>query len=706
MSDNDCGGGKRVCAPPKLERTVFTKLLIANRSEIACRIIASARRLGMRTVAVYSEADATALHVRLADEAFPLGPAPARQSYLNASRLLEVAHASGAQAVHPGYGFLSENAEFAAACAAAGIAFVGPSASAIEAMGDKAAAKERMRRAGIPVLPGYQGEEQSLVHLQREALAVGFPLIVKPSGGGGGKGMQIVREAQALGAALEAARRIAAAAFGDERLLIERYLPSARHVEAQVLADRHGQVVHLFDRDCSVQRRHQKLIEEAPAPQVPAPVRAQLVEAACAVAREIGYEGAGTVEFLLEGDAFYFMEMNTRLQVEHPVTEAITGLDLVEWQLRIAAGESLGFTQRELRAQGHAIEVRVCAEDPAEDFRPGAGQLQLAQWPSGAGIRVDTGFETGDTVPSHYDSLIAKVIAHGNTRAEVLGRLQAALASTRVAGVPTNIAWLAGALASRELRAGAVDTRFLAQHAPRALSDAERTQLAALAAAAHAYAAAAHSVSAGDTPWSAQDGFRVGAPARIAVRLRAQAELWQGTVQLEAAGRVSVHALSGARWEYLIEPQGASPVVPRVAPEVVPQVALQGALIGAAPPGQLIGVRPAQGGARGWVFLQGPRLHVWHQGLELAAVSEWTEAAVASVRRASGGLSTPLPGTVVSVQVKPGDHVSAGQVLLVVEAMKMEHALRAPEDGIVKAVKVRVGDRVDESSSLLELEGA
>jgi 3-methylcrotonyl-CoA carboxylase alpha subunit len=659
---------------------VFRKLLIANRGEIACRIARSAQRLGVRVVAVYSDADAGARHTRLADEAWPLGPAPARQSYLNVERVLETARLAQAEAIHPGYGFLSENAEFAAACARAGLAFVGPPAQAIAAMGDKAAAKGRMQIAGIPVLPGYQGAAQEPAVLEREAAQIGLPLIIKPSAGGGGKGMQIVREPGELGGAIAAARRIAASAFGNERLLLERYLPNARHVEVQVLADRAGQVLHLLDRDCSVQRRHQKLIEEAPAPGLSEALRVRLAQAACAVAREIGYVSAGTVEFMVEGEAFYFLEMNTRLQVEHPVTEAITGLDLVEWQLRIAAGEPLSLAQSELRAAGHAIEARVCAEDPAQDFRPGAGRLRFAHWPAGPCLRVDTGFEEGDSVPSHYDSLLAKVIAHGRTRTEALERLQRALADTHIVGVPTNTPWLAAALDTAAFRAGGVDTQFASRFAPAIVDESRRGALATLAAAARVFSLLARRES---SPWSWGDNFRIGADVGIPVRLRAGERIWRSLVLVEDAQRNRVRVRP-------VEPEG-----PEVCIVLEPHREAR-----------LLTLRPLSGGAPALAWVEAERIHIWQEASELEVESEWTEAAERAAHRPAGSLSTTLPGTVVSVQVKPGDRVAAGQPLLVIEAMKMEHTLRAPRDGTVKTVKVRVGDRVDESSALLELEGA
>ncbi|MGH8266787.1 MAG: acetyl-CoA carboxylase biotin carboxylase subunit, partial [Steroidobacteraceae bacterium] len=422
---------------------MIKSVLVANRGEIACRIFRTARRLGLRTIAVFSDADAGARHTREADEALHIGPAAARDSYLDIGRVIAAARASGAQAIHPGYGFLSENAQFAQACADAGLTFVGPPPAAIAALGSKIVAKSRMRDAGVPVLPGFAGARQELGELAAAAREAGLPLIIKPAAGGGGKGMQIVRQVSELVPALAAARRLAESAFGDGTLLLERYLPAPRHVEVQVFADTHGNFVHLGDRDCSTQRRHQKLIEEAPAPALPDAVRERLRAAALVVAREIGYVSAGTVEFLLDGPEFYFMEMNTRLQVEHTVTEAVTGLDLVEWQLRIAAGEPLPLSQEAVRLEGHAIEARVCAEDPERGFLPSAGRLQLMQWPALDAVRVDAGFASGDTVPDCYDSLLGKVIAWAPDRGRAAATLASALSQTYCAGVHTNERWLA-----------------------------------------------------------------------------------------------------------------------------------------------------------------------------------------------------------------------------------------------------------------------
>jgi 3-methylcrotonyl-CoA carboxylase alpha subunit len=655
---------------------VLRKVLIANRGEIACRIARTARRLGLTVAGVYSQADAQARHVRLCDEAWPIGAAAADASYLNGEAILEAARRCGAQAIHPGYGFLSENEAFAAACAAAGIAFVGPPAAAIAAMGDKAAAKERMRRAGIPVLPGYQGEEQALAALERHGRELGFPLIIKPSGGGGGKGMHIVQAGGELRAALEASRRIALSAFGDERLLLERYLPAPRHVEVQVLADASGQVLHLFDRDCSVQRRHQKLIEEAPAPHLAPALRAGLAEAACRVAQEVGYVGAGTVEFLVAGPEFFFMEMNTRLQVEHPVTEAITGLDLVEWQLRIAAGEALSLTQREVAAQGHAVEVRVCAEDPARDFLPGAGTLRLAAWPSEA-VRVDSGFDTGDTVPPQYDSLLGKIIAHAPTREEAIGRLRAALNSTLISGVPTNVEWLAGALDSRAFRAGPVDTGFVAHHRAGSRevsgSGAAAEALVPFAAAARVLALQAGGRPA--SPWALPDGFRLGGPQPIEVRLSGGEEALRPRVRVRSSSAVEVLAADG-------------PV----------RIELESFESG------LLTLRAADGGARAQALVSGRQVEAWRNAQHAVFTTESVDEAAGAARTPAGSLTTTLPGVIVSVQAAPGEHVSAGQTLVVVEAMKMEHAIRAPAAGVVEAVRVRLGDRVREGETLVTMQ--
>src|SRR6266702_728471 len=445
---------------------MFSKILIANRGEIACRIIRTARRMGIATVAVYSEADAAALHVALADEARLIGPPPARESYLDIAAVIAAARDSGAAAVHPGYGFLSENAEFAEACAKAGLVFIGPSPEVIRAMGSKAAAKALMEAHGVPVVPGYHGAEQHEGRLVAEAGRIGFPVMIKASAGGGGRGMRIVAGVGEFAAALDGARREAVGAFGDDRMLIERYLAAPRHIEVQVFGDAHGNAVHLFERDCSIQRRHQKIIEEAPAPGLDPAQRAAIGNAALKAARAVGYVGAGTVEFIVPtdkkaGDAFYFMEMNTRIQVEHPVTEAVTGVDLVEWQLRIAAGEELPLRQEELALNGHAIEARLYAENPARDFLPSTGTLHALHLPEGEGVRVESGVRAGDSVSPFYDPMIAKLIAWGEDRETARARLRRALGDTALVGVATNLGFLTRVAADPDFAAGRVDTRFI-----------------------------------------------------------------------------------------------------------------------------------------------------------------------------------------------------------------------------------------------------
>jgi 3-methylcrotonyl-CoA carboxylase alpha subunit len=653
-------------------------LLVANRGEIACRIFRSARRLGWRTVAVFSDADARARHTREADEAVWIGPAPARDSYLNSERLLAAARASGADFIHPGYGFLSENAAFARACADAGVTFVGPPAAAIAAMGSKIVAKNRMREAGVPVLPGYAGPEQDLKELAGAAHTVGLPLIIKPAAGGGGKGMQIVRQESELTAALAAARRLAESAFGDGALLLERFLPTPRHVEVQVFGDTQGNLLHLGDRDCSAQRRHQKLLEEAPAPNVPDAVRARLRAAALIVAREIGYVSAGTVEFLYDGREFYFMEMNTRLQVEHTVTEAVTGLDLVEWQLRVAMGEPLPLKQDEVRLSGHAIEARVCAEDPERNFLPSAGRLSLMQWPAGESVRVDAGFESGDTVPDCYDSLLGKVIAWAPERELAAARLAAALTHTYCAGVHTNERWLARVLRSR---------RFLDVRHNIALLDKGAAEFAgpsgappeALILAALAVHAAQS--SADTSPWALRDGFTPNLPAAVSYTLGCKGHTHTVELSFGAGGR----------------PQAASVDVRTLLQ--VADVSYDAGGSGAATIAARLVERRRQAHCR----VEADHVTLWEEDAQYELVVEDPRTREFSASASSGGLKTPLPGVVVSVPVSVGQKVAAGEVLMVIEAMKMEHTITAPYAGTVQAIHFARGDRVPEASQLLEL---
>jgi 3-methylcrotonyl-CoA carboxylase alpha subunit len=652
---------------------VIKSLLVANRGEIACRIFRTARRLGVRTVAVFSDADAGARHVRAADEAIRIGPAAARDSYLDGTRIIAAARASGAEAIHPGYGFLSENAGFARACEQAGLLFVGPPASSIEAMGSKILAKQRMQARGVPVLPGYAGEQQDLAHLKAAAAAAGLPLIVKPAAGGGGKGMQIIREPSQIEAALAAARRLAESAFGDGALLLERYLPAPRHLEVQVFADAHGHFVHLGDRDCSTQRRHQKLIEEAPAPAVPEGVRTRLREAALIVAREIGYVGAGTVEFLFDGSEFYFMEMNTRLQVEHTVTEAVTGLDLVEWQLRVASGEALPLSQEQVRIEGHAIEARVCAEDPARGFLPSAGTLALLEWPRMQHVRVDAGFGTGDTVPDSYDSLLGKVIAWAPARAEAAARLAHALEHTYAAGVHTNEHWLARILTS---------PRFLEVRHNIALLDQAAAEFAtatgctreSLVLAALAYQARPPAAAMPLNPWDIADAFTPNRAALLPLRFACGAH--EHMVELEyQRGRVVRARCDGTAVELADIAVAEGTVAARLDADY----------------------------RQGRYLRNGARVYVWRDAEACELTLDDPRTREFSASAAQGGLTSPLPGVVVSVPVVLGQHVKAGEVLMVIEAMKMEHAISAPHAGAVSAIHFARGERVPEGSALLEL---
>ena len=669
---------------------MFGKILIANRGEIACRVIATARSLGIRTVAVYSDADRGARHVALADEARRLGPAPARESYLDGGAVLAAAREAGAEAIHPGYGFLSENAAFARACQAAGVVFIGPSAEAIAAMGDKSAAKALMAKAGVPLVPGYHGDRQDGDFLAREAVRIGFPVLVKACAGGGGKGMRVVRSGAEFAAALEGAQREAQAAFGDARVLIERYLERPRHIEVQVFGDSHGNVVHLFERDCSVQRRHQKVLEEAPAPGMTAGRRREMGAAAVAAAQAIGYTGAGTVEFITEQDGrFYFMEMNTRLQVEHPVTEMITGLDLVRWQLLVAAGEALPLAQGELQMRGHAIEARVYAERPEKGFLPSTGTLRHLRAPHGAEfdaargpLRVDSGVRRGDAITPHYDPMIAKLIAWGETRDEALARLRAALEEYEIVGVATNVQFLGRIARSKAFSAAHLDTGLIERardelFPPQQAAADEDLAAAALAELlAEQEQAAALAGASGDphSPWHRVDGWRL--------NLGSHHEF--SFAEGERVHRVAVHFTpAGLR----LEVDGR-------------EYALAGERTRDA-----LGLSLDGRAFRARVVRDGPDWHVFRAGAHRVLALR-AEQAPPEADAALGSLAAPMPGKVIQVLVAAGAEVAKGAPLLVLEAMKMEHTITAPRAGRVKQIRYRPGDQVLEGAQLLELEDA
>jgi 3-methylcrotonyl-CoA carboxylase alpha subunit len=635
---------------------LFDKILISNRGEIACRLMRTAKRLGIATVAVYSEADAGALHVAMADEAILIGPPPARESYLDIARIIDAAKRSGAQAIHPGYGFLSENADFAAACEAAGIVFIGPPAAAMRAMGSKAEAKSLMAKAGVPLVPGYHGDEQSDARLTKEARAIGYPLLLKASAGGGGKGMRIVHAERELAEALAGARREAKAAFGDDRLLIEKYLIDPRHIEVQVFADRNGNCIHLFERDCSIQRRHQKLIEEAPAPDLTAAQRSALGKLAIAAARAVDYRGAGTVEFVAVGGAFYFIEMNTRLQVEHVVTEMITGLDLVEWQIRVAAGEALPLGQNAIKRHGHAIEVRLYAEDPARDYMPSAGTIGLLRFPvESEAVRIETGYRQGDRISPYYDALIAKLIAWGETRDAALQRLHAALSATAVAGIACNRALLQRIVAHPDFAARAGDTGFIARHPEMLRHDAPPLAAVAAAALSIVHEGPRRSLDP-HSPWQRRDFWRLGGTASAAFRFAAGDVVHQ--VRLQDRDRCEV--------------DGQSVEAPRDASIL-------------------------RLGDAFWVVLPDATCRLTY--IDQLGPSE---------RRAAigGKIIAPMPGKISAVLVSPGATVQRGQTLMVIEAMKMEHAIAAPDDGVIEAIDFAPGALVEEGVELLRMKAS
>ncbi len=657
---------------------MFGSVLIANRGEIACRIARTAKRLGMRTIAVYSAADAEALHVRVCDEAYPVGPAEARASYLSIERLIEAARRAHAECIHPGYGFLSENADFAEACARAGPVFVGPPPAAIRAMGLKDRAKALMEAAGVPVVPGYHGERQEPRFLKEKAYEIGYPVLIKPAAGGGGRGLRRVERHAEFEAALEAAIRESAAAFGTSRVLIEKYVAAPRHIEIQIFADRHGDVIHLGERDCSLQRRHQKIIEEAPAPGMTADLRAQMGAAAIEAAHAVGYSGAGTVEFVADGTAglragaFWFIEMNTRLQVEHPVTEAITGLDLVEWQFRIAAGERLPLAQEQVRQQvrlhGHAVEARVYAEDVENGFLPSPGRIAALQWP--ADVRIDAGVEAGSNVPPFYDPMIAKLIANAPTREAVLDRLKNALDRTVIAGPRTNLAFLMALCRAPAFRSGRVDTGFIDRNLAALGAIPHEPDYAAAALGAARLVAQSFDSSTGevvtdlgngdlgngevDSPWSARDGFQLGGTRSVTIPIVVDGDSIEATVSYAADGvRVAVNRASPAE--------------------------------------------DAQ------TFAAGADVYVLRHGRQ-TRVRLADFAASAAAEAGAGTITAPMHGRLLEIFVQLGDHVAAGQRLAIIEAMKMEHTLSAPFAGTVRALAAAPGAQLVEGGEIMLIE--
>ncbi|RYF07121.1 MAG: acetyl/propionyl/methylcrotonyl-CoA carboxylase subunit alpha [Comamonadaceae bacterium] len=673
---------------------MFKKILIANRGEIACRVAATARRLGVRTVAVYSDADAGAKHVAVCDEAVHIGGSAPKDSYLRWERILAAAQATGAQAIHPGYGFLSENEEFAQACADAGLVFIGPPPSAIKDMGLKAESKQLMEKAGVPLVPGYHGADQDPALLQREADRIGYPVLIKASAGGGGKGMRAVDRSEDFAAALASCQREAINSFGDDAVLIEKYVQRPRHIEIQVFGDTQGNCVYLFERDCSVQRRHQKVLEEAPAPGMTPELRERMGEAAVAAARAVNYVGAGTVEFIVEQPGgyerpdqmkFFFMEMNTRLQVEHPVTEAITGQDLVEWQLRVASGEPLPCTQQDLRITGHAIEARICAENPDNNFLPATGTLQVYRKPASSSferssVRIDDGVREGDAISPFYDSMIAKLIVHGDTREQALARLDDALAQTHIVGLSTNVQFLRRVARTDAFTQAKLDTALIPREQD-SLFHQEPVGLPLAAAAAVAQTLLRERATEGVDPFSKRDGWR-----SHGVQRRPFAFEFAG-----APAKATLGYLPGGALELAVG-EGES--------------AVTGALAFAEAHGGAIDLQFAGQRTRATAYAHGEAVEIFMpQGATRIGTIDLL--AHAGETQAEGGrLTAPMPGKVVSFAVKAGDTVTKGQALAVMEAMKMEHTIAAPADGVVQELLYAPGDQVTEGSELLKLSAA
>ncbi len=685
---------------------MFNKILIANRGEIACRVAATCARLAIKTVAVYSDVDARAQHVSACDEAVHIGGNTPAESYLNGQRIIEAALATGAQAIHPGYGFLSENAGFAQACADAGLVFIGPSPVSIEAMGLKAESKRLMGAAGVPLVPGYHGSDQDPALLQREADAIGYPVLIKASAGGGGRGLRVVNHADEFEAALTSCQREAIHSFGSDAVLIEKYVQRPRHIEVQVFGDTHGNYVHLFERDCSVQRRHQKVLEEAPAPGMTDALRTEMGAAAVAAARAVNYVGAGTVEFIVEQKPdgsmnFFFMEMNTRLQVEHPVTEAITGQDLVAWQLRVAAGEKLPLQQDQLHITGHAIEARLCAENPDHDFLPSTGTLQMLRWPEGVtfargAVRVDSGVREGDVISPYYDSMLAKLIVHGANRVEALARLDRALAQTQIVGLHSNVQFLRHVLQSPSFAQAELDTALIAREQNRLLNQ-EKLGLPLTAAAHIASTLVAERALQNPDPFSRRDGWRAyGAATR-----RFDLEFHGKPVRADLRyGRDDALHLS-------LRMDGAAADVDAKTRVAITVENLQGALqFSATAQGLVIEFagQTCTAVCHSVSHEKGLETHIFtaQAASKIIAIDVFSHAGDASTQ--GGRLSAPMPGKVVSFAVQAGDVVKIGQVLAIMEAMKMEHTIAAPADGVVAELLYAPGDQVAEGAALLRLE--
>lgn len=653
---------------------MFKKILIANRGEIACRVAATARRLGIRTVAVYSQADAQSQHVAMCDESVLIGPAPAKESYLKMERIISAARDTGAEAIHPGYGFLSENEAFAAACEASSVVFIGPPVSAIRAMGSKSAAKALMEKARVPLVPGYHGERQESDFLRQQADAIGYPVLLKASAGGGGKGMRIVERSEDFEAALASCKREAINSFGDDRVLVEKYLQRPRHIEIQVFADTQGNYVYLFERDCSVQRRHQKVLEEAPAPGMTPERRQAMGEAAVNAARAVGYVGAGTVEFIANQDgSFYFMEMNTRLQVEHPVTELITGTDLVEWQLRVAAGEPLPLQQQDVRIDGHAIEARVYAENPEKGFLPSTGTLLHLMLPDAVNfaqghVRIDAAVRQGDAITPHYDPMIAKLIVHGDDRSQALARMQQALNAIEIVGPSTNVAFLSRLIATPAFTDAELDTGLIERHHALLFPPADAVPVEMLALWLAKLMA---SDTARHDPWDSVQGWRLNGSYRRTLRFECDDQDFELNLEYSRDG-----------WRMTTQSQQA----------LLNHIAIDQADVSTQIDGRHLSGRVVRDDDRFHVFWQGQhRVISWSDPIAHAGESE----------SEGGRLTAPMPGKIVQLMVDEGASVKKGAPLLIMEAMKMEHTISAPANGKVEALNYAVGDQVAEGAQLL-----